>query len=122
MVELLFAVMLCSLVLLGLIGVLASILRTQIDGRAYERVGVAASAIFGRAEQALSEDFERALIPDLFDDGVQPLENFEEIEFEVSETLERDDLKRVDLTIYWRDEKGDVRQKKLTTKFLRARR
>lgn len=120
MVEMMFAIMICSIVLLGLLGVLTSVLRNQAEGRTYERISVAASTIFGRAGEALAENWSRPLVPDVFEAGRQPVPNLEELAFEVEETAEKDDLKRVDVTLYWTDEGGGARQKTMTTKFLKG--
>ncbi len=119
MIELLFALLILTIVILGMVGVLASLLRYQSDGRNYEKVGIAGGIVFGQAGLALSENFERPLVPDLFEAGRQPLSEIEGLSFEVVETRERDDLKRVDLTIFWADESGAQREKTMSTKFLK---
>jgi hypothetical protein len=121
MVELMFAIMIFSVVLLGLLGVLSSLVRYQSEGRAYEKVSVAANAIFGQAGEALARDFDKPLVPDLFPAGRQPMANLEGVTFEVMETAERPDLKRVDLTLYWTDERNIEHHKSMTTRFLKER-
>lgn len=120
MVEMMFAIMICTVVLLGLLGVLGSVLRNQAEGRTYEKISVAANSIFGKAGQALSEDFDRPLVPDIFAEGRQDLVNLEGVSFEVSEELEAEDLKRVDIVIHWKDETGKEHSKSMTTKFLKG--
>ena len=75
MIEMMFAIMICSIVLLGLLGVLGSVLRNQAEGRTYETISIAANSVFGQAGQALSEDFQRPLVPDVFPEGRQPVPN-----------------------------------------------
>ena len=118
MIEMMFAIMICTIVLMGLLSVLGSVLRNQAEGRTYEKISMAANSVFGQAGQALKEDFQRPLVPDVFPEGRQPLANLEGVEFELSETAERDDLRRVDIIIYWTDEKGVEHKKPMTTKFL----
>ena len=120
MIEMMFAILILSIVLLGLMSVLGSVLRNQSDGRIYETVSVAANAIFGQAGQAVHDNFDKPLIPGTFPAGRQPMTNLEGIEFEVSETLEREDLKRVDLVIYWKDKAGAERRTNMSTKFLKG--
>lgn len=121
MVEMMFAMMICTIVLLGLVSVLGSVLRNQAEGRNYEKVSIAANTVFGRAGEALAEDFERPLVPDVFPEGRQPLPNLEGLEFEISEETEREDLRRVDIILYWTDDKDKEHSKPMTTKFLRGR-
>ena len=121
MIEMMFAIMLCSVVLMGLLGVLSSILRYQSEGRIYDKVSVAANDVFGQAGEALSKDFERPLVPDVFPPGRQPLASLEGVSFEVVETTERKDLKRVDLTLYWSDGRNIEHHKSMTTKFLKEK-
>lgn len=120
MVEMMFAIMICTVVLLGLLGVLGSVLRNQAEGRTYEKISIAANSVFGKAGQALSEDFDRPLVPDIFAEGRQDLANLEGVSFEVSEELEAEDLKRVDIVIHWKDETGKEHSKSMTTKFLKG--
>lgn len=119
MVEMMFAIMICSIVLLALLGVLGSVLRNQAEGRAYEKVSIAANSIFGQAGQALAEDFERPLVPELFSEGRQSVTNLDGVEFEISQTLEKEDLMRVDIVVYWNDDKGSSHNKPFSTKFLK---
>lgn len=121
MIEMMFAIFILTLVLFGLLGVLTSVLRNQAEGRSYEKVSIAANAIFGQAGDALTEHFDHDLVPDVFAAGRQPLASLEGVEFELSETRERDDLKRVDITIYWKDKNGAEHQKFMTTKFLKGK-
>jgi type II secretory pathway pseudopilin PulG len=121
MIEMMFAIMICTIVLLGLLGVLGSVLRNQAEGRVYEKVSIAANSIFGQAGQALSEDFDRPLVPAVFADGRQPVTNLDDVEFEISQTLERDDLMRVDIVIHWADEKDVAHSKPMMTKFLKEK-
>lgn len=121
MVEMMFAIMICSFVLLGLLGVLSSVLRNQAESRNYEKISIAANSIFGQVGQALDEDFERPLTPHLFAPGRQELTNLEGIGFEVTQVRERQDLMRVDIVIYWDDEKGVPHKKTMSTKFLRKK-
>lgn len=121
MIEMMFAIFILSLVLLGLLGVLSSVLRNQAEGRSYELVSIAANSVFGQAGEALNEHFDHDLVPDVFAAGRQPVGGLEGVEFELTETRERDDLKRVDITIYWKDKNGTQHQKFMTTKFVKAR-
>lgn len=118
MVEMMFAILIFSIVLLGLLGVLSSLLRHQAEGRAYEQVSVAANSLFGLAGEALAEDFDRPLVPDVFPAGRQSVPNLEGITFELVETAERADLKRVDLSLYWRDRQNVEHHKSMSTRFL----
>lgn len=121
MIEMMFAILILSIVILGLMGVLGSVLRNQSEGRIYEKVSIAANTVFGQAGQALSDDFEKKLVPDVFPPGRQPVTGLEEeVSFEISETRERDDLKRVDITLYWKDKDGREHQKSLSTKFVKG--
>lgn len=115
-----FAILIFSIVIFGLMGVLSSVLRNQTEGRVYEKVSIAANSIFGQAGQALSDNFEKPLVPDTFAAGRQPVSNLEGVTFEVTEALERDDLKRVDIVIYWKDNIGAERSKAMSTKFLKG--
>lgn len=119
MIEMMFAIMICSVVLLGLLGVLGSVLRNQAEGRTYEKVSVAANSIFGKAGQALSEDFERPLVPDVFPKGRQPVDGVQDVSFEMSESQDRDDLRSVQIVLYWKDRDGHEHQKTMSTKFLK---
>ena len=119
MMEMMFAIMICSVVLLGLLGVLGSVLRNQAEGRTYEQVSVAANSIFGKAGQALSEDFERPLVPDVFPKGRQPVDGVQDVSFEMSESQDRDDLRSVQIILYWKDRDGREHQKTMSTKFLK---
>ena len=121
MVEMMFAIMICSIVLLGLLAVLGSVLRNQEEGHNYEKVSIAANLIFSRAGQALENDFDQVLVPDIFAEGRQPLENLPDVSFEISETLvpAKEDLKQVEIVIYWNDKKGVEHRKSMSTKFLR---
>ena len=120
MIEMMFAILIISIVLLGLISVMGSVLRNQSEGRTYDQVTIAANSVFGLAGQALSDDFEKPLIPDTFVAGRQPMTSLEGVSFEVTEQRERDDLKRVDVVIYWKDKTGNEHQKTLSTKFLKG--
>jgi type II secretory pathway component PulJ len=121
MMEMMFALLILSIVILGLVSVLGAVLRNQSEGRAYDQVSIATNAIFADAGLALSEDFEKSLIPDTFRPGRQPMESLKEVSFEVSETRERDDLKRVDIVVYWKDKNGIEHRKAMSTKFLKER-
>lgn len=121
MIEMMFAIMICSVVLLALLSVLSSMLRYQKDGRAYEKVSVAANSILGQAGEALADDFERPLVPDVFPAGRQALASVEGVTFEVGEVAERVDLRRVDVTLYWLDGRGVEHSKTMTTKFLKEK-
>jgi hypothetical protein len=121
MMEIMFAMLILVVVILGLLGMLGSVLRSQSEGRIYEKVSIAANTVFGQAGQAISEDFEKSLVPDVFASGRQPVTGLEEeISFEISEQREKDDLKRVDITLYWKDKDGQEHQKTLSTKFLKG--
>ena len=120
MLEMMFAILILSVVLLGLMSVLGSVLRNQSEGRIYETVSVAANTLFGQAGQALHDKFDKPLVPDTFAAGRQPMPNLEGIEFEISENLEREDLKRVDIVLYWKDKAGAEHQKPMSTKFLKG--
>ncbi len=119
MTEMMFAIMILSVVLLGLVSVLGSILDNQRRGRSYDKVCVAANMIFGRARQALAEHFDRPLVPNVFPGGRQQLVDLE-VSYEVTQTSERSDLTRVDLTLHWAD-KNVERHKTMSTKFLRVK-
>lgn len=119
MTEMMFAIMILSVVLLGLVSVLGSLLENQMRGRSYDKVNIAANMLFGQARQALAEHFDRPLVPNVFPAGRQRLIDLD-ISYEVSQTNERHDLIRVDLTLYWAD-KTVQRQKSMSTKFLRAK-
>lgn len=121
MMELLFAMLILTVVIMGMVGVLASLIQRQAEGLNYEKVSIAGDLIFGQAGQALSENFDRPLIPDLFEEGQQPIAELEGFSVEVTETQERDDLKRVDIAIFWTDENGVSRRKSMSTKFLKGR-
>jgi type II secretory pathway pseudopilin PulG len=120
MVEMMFAIMILSIVLLGLVSVLGSVLRNQFEGRNAEKVAIAANTLFAQAGHALTDHWDRPLVPDLFPAYRQDMANLEGISYELSETKERDDLKRVDIKIYWKDKNGNEHQKAMTTKILRA--
>jgi hypothetical protein len=121
MIEMMFAILILSIVILGLLGVLGSVLRNQSEGRTYEKVSIAANTVFGQAGQALADDFEKVLVPDVFPAGRQPVTGLEEeVTFEISETRERDDLKRIDITLYWKDKDGQEHSKALSTKFVKG--
>lgn len=120
MTEMMFAIMILSIVLLALVSVLGSVLRHQYEGRNAEKISIAANQVFGKAGHALAEHWERALVPDVFPAGKQALASVEGISYEVSETKERNDLKRVNITLYWKDKDGTEHQKDMFTKILRA--
>ena len=120
MVEMMFAIMILSIVLLALVSVLGTILDNQMSGRTYDKVSIAANMIFGQARLALAEHFDRPLVPDVFPSGRQKLANLDGVSYELSETMERNDLARVDLTIHWTDKNVD-RHKTMSTKFLRVK-
>lgn len=120
MVEMMFAIMILSIVLLALVSVLGTILDNQMSGRTYDKVSIAANMVFGQARLALAERFDRPLVPDVFPSGRQKLANLEGVSYELSETKERKDLARVDLTIHWTDKNVD-RHKTMSTKFLRVK-
>lgn len=44
-----------------------------------------------------------------------------DVEYQIVESSLSDDLKQVDLVLYWTDEKGSAHEKLLTTKFLKQR-
>jgi prepilin-type N-terminal cleavage/methylation domain-containing protein len=119
MIELMFSILICSIVLMGLLGVLGSLIRDQAEGRTYERVSLAASTVFGEAGEAIARDFYAPLVPDIFAEGRQPVGDIEGVEFEISETQVRDDLKKVDIVLYWTDEKNAEHQKQMSTYFLK---
>lgn len=121
MVEMMFAIMICSVVLLALLAVLSTLVRQQTEGRAYEKLSVAANALFGQAGEALTRDFDKPLIPDVFPAGRQPMANVEGVSFEVAETKERADLKRVDVSLYWTDARNANHQLTMSTKFVKER-
>lgn len=121
MVEMMFAILILSVVLLGLLAVLSSILRYQSEGRTYEKVSVAANDVFGQAGEALAENFDRPLVPDVFARGRHALPNLDGVTFEIADTAERADLRRVDLTLYWNDERNVEHRKTMTTKFLKEK-
>jgi len=120
MMEMMFAIMILSIVLLALVSVLGSVLRHQFEGRNAEKVSIAANTLFGQANHALAEHWERPLVPDVFPGYRQDMANLEGISYELSETKERNDLKRVDIKIYWKDKNGAEHQKAMFTKVLRA--
>jgi len=122
MVEMMFAIMILSIVLLALVSVLGTILDNQMSGRTYDKVSIATNMLFGQARLALAEKFDRPLVPDVFPSGRQKLANLEGISYEISETMEpgRSDLARVVLTIYWTDKSAE-RHKTMSTKFLRVK-
>lgn len=122
MVEMMFATMILAIVLLGLLGVIATVLRNLDDGRTYEKVGIAASSVFGQAGLAVSEDFEKSLFPDTFTPGVQEFPGLDGISFEIREELEREDLKRVEVTLYWTSKDKGEHRKTFMTKFLKGAR
>jgi type II secretory pathway pseudopilin PulG len=112
MVEMMFAILILSVVLLGLVSVLGSILDNQYNSRAYDKVSIAANTVFGQARQALAEHFDRPLVPDVFPAGRQTLPN---------QTPKRPDLMQVDLVIHWTDKRGQEHHKSMSTKFLRVK-
>lgn len=120
MTEMMFAIMILSIVLLALVSVLGSLLDQQVRGRSYDKVAIAANQIFGQARQALAEHFDRPLVPDVFPSGRQELANLEGVSYEVTETMERPDLARVDLVIRW-NEKSVEHHRNMSTKFLRIK-
>lgn len=120
MTEMMFAIMVLSIVLLALVSVLGSMLDQQMRGRSYDKVAIAANQIFGQARQALAEHFDRPLVPNVFPSGRQELANLEGVSYEVTQTMERNDLARVDLTIHW-TEKGIGHHRSMSTKFLRVK-
>ncbi len=120
MVEMMFAIMILSVVLLGMVGSISTVLRNLEDGRSNERVSIAANSIFGQAGLALSENFEKSLIPGTFSEDVQPFPELNGIEYQVTEARERDDLKRVEVTILWKNKDGTARKKTFMTKFLKG--
>lgn len=120
MMEMMFAIMILSIVLLALVSVLGSLLDQQMRGRSYDKVAIAANQVFGQARQALAEHFDRPLVPDVFSGGRQKLADLEGISYEVSQTMERPDLARVDLTIHWTEKTTD-HHRSMSTKFLRVK-
>ncbi len=120
MVEMMFAILILSLVLLGMLGVISTVLRNLEDGRSYEKVSIAANSIFGQAGLALSENFEKSLFPETFTEGVQPFPDLDGIQYQVTEARERDDLKRLEVTIFWKNKDGTDRKKTFMTKFVKG--
>lgn len=122
MVEMMFALLILSVVLLGLLGVITTVLRNLEDGRAYEKVDIAANSLFGQAGLAAAENFEKSLFPDTFAEGVHQFPGLEGILYEVKEELEREDLKRVEVTLFWKNKDGAERKKTFMTKFVKGTR
>ncbi len=122
MVEMMFAVMILSVVLLGMLGIIGTVLRNLEDGRTYEKVSIAANSLFGQAGLALSENFEKSLFPDTFIHGVQEFPGLEGVSYEVKEERERDDLKRVEVTLFWKSKDGLEHKKTFMTKFVKGAR
>ena len=120
MAEMMFAIMILSIVLLALVSVLGTILENQVRGRSYDKVSIAANMLFGQARHALAEHFDRPLVPDVFPSGRQDLANVEGVIYEISQTQRRSDLIQVDLVLYWSDKSGS-HQKAMSTKFLRVK-
>jgi type II secretory pathway pseudopilin PulG len=121
MVEMMFAILILSVVLLGLVSVLGSILDNQYNSRAYDKVSIAANTVFGQARQALAEHFDRPLVPDVFPAGRQTLPNLDGVSYEITQTPKRPDLMQVDLVIHWTDKRGQEHHKSMSTKFLRVK-
>lgn len=122
MVEMMFAILILSVVLLGLLGIITTVLRNLEDGRSYEKVDIAANSLLGQAGLAASENFEISLFPDTFSEGVQAFPGLEGISYEIKEELEREDLKRVEVTLFWKNKDGAERQKTFMTKFVKGAR
>lgn len=122
MVEMMFALLILSVVLLGLLGIITTVLRNLEDGRTYEKVNIAANSLFGQAGLAAAENFEKSLFPDTFAEGVQEFPGLEGILYEVHEELEREDLKRVEVTLFWENKDGTERKKTFMTKFVKGAR
>lgn len=120
MVEMMFAIMILSIVLLALVSVLGSLLEQQTRGRSYDKVAIATNQVFGQARQALAEHFDRPLVPDVFPSGRQKLPDLDGVSYEITQTMERTDLARVDLVIYWTEKNGEHRRA-MSTKFLRVK-
>lgn len=120
MTEMMFAIMILSIVLLALVSVLGSLLDQQMRGRSYDKAAIATNQIFGQARQALAEHFDRPLVPDVFPSGRQTMPELEGFSYEITETMERPDLARVDLVLHWK-EKTVEHHRAMSTKFLRVK-
>ena len=122
MVEMMFAVMILSVVILGLLGIISTVLKNLEEGRNFEKISIAANSLFGQAGLALSESFEVSLFPDTFTEGVQDFPGIEGVRYEVKEERERDDLKRVEVTLFWRSKDSVEHKKTFMTKFVKGAR
>lgn len=122
MVEMMFAVMILSVVILGLLGIISTVLKNLEEGRNFEKVSIAANSLFGQAGLALSENFEVSLFPDTFTEGVQDFPGIEGVRYEVKEARERDDLKRVEVTLFWKSKDSVEHKKTFMTKFVKGAR
>lgn len=120
MVEMMFAVMILAIVILGLLGIISTVLRNLEEGRTYEKLSIAATSVFGQAGLALEENFDRPLLPDTFSEGVHEFPGLEGVSYEVKEERERDDLKRVEVTLFWKSKGGSEHKKTLMTKFVKG--
>lgn len=96
---------LLSVGLLALVSSILYALRAGEDSTETHTAGVAAASIMCQVRQTLARDFTRSVAV-----RRQPLPNHAGYEYEVAERAEMGgELKRVEVTIYWKDRQGDRR-------------
>lgn len=103
---------LISVALLGLMSMQAFALKTQRKSTRRHTASVIASSLMAETEKSVRDDFEtdtaRSRGP----------ANEPEYEVEIVETVGPDDLKRVEVRVFWSDDQGD-QSYRLWTKFIR---
>ncbi|MBI3926473.1 MAG: prepilin-type N-terminal cleavage/methylation domain-containing protein [Armatimonadetes bacterium] len=101
LLEILVALAVVALGLLGLISVMIYSTRARIQGTERQTASVIALSLMSDAENALAADFGAPV-------GVAraPVAGSPGYEAEVQAADERPGLKRVEVTVYWTDERG----------------
>ena len=111
--ELILSLLLTTLAVLGLVGVVSYSLRAQVKSSQAHVASVIAATRIEDARVTVLKDF--ALSLDLPRQAAPEQTGFE---VAVRETREGDDLKRVDVSVYWTDREGP-QQYDLWTKLVR---
>jgi hypothetical protein len=111
--ELILALLLTLIAVLGLVGVVSYSLRAQAKSSTSHIASVIASNLMEDAQGTCWDNFSAPLTA-----ARQVVPSHPGYEFAIAENLENADLKRVEISIYWNDREG-ARQFDLWTKLVR---
>ncbi|MEW6279800.1 MAG: prepilin-type N-terminal cleavage/methylation domain-containing protein [Candidatus Eremiobacterota bacterium] len=114
LIEILVAVLLIAIALLALAGVQAVALRSQQGVGGRHTASVVAASVMGECEAALKQDFTADVTRSRAPYAGQP-----GYEVSVSQRVESPLLRRVDVSVYWRDEHDDAHEYRLWTRAVR---